>query len=58
MKNPVFEKAFQVFLKLPDGSEHEIPGIIAVARSHDLPRGSLDMSVIKISVSDEAVRFE
>jgi len=58
LKTPIFEQAFHVFLKLPDGSEHEIPGVHAIKRDKKISYELYQQYTVEFVVNDQAVRFE
>lgn len=57
-KNPLVEKAFKVYLRLPDGSDHEIHGVTMIKRDATISYELYTQYTVEFVVDDQAVRYE
>jgi hypothetical protein len=54
----IMDKAFNVYLVLPDGNEHEIQGVSAVKRDKVLNYELYHQYTVELVIDDQAVKFE
>ena len=54
----IMDKAFNVYLVLPDGTEHEIQGVSAVKRDKVLSYELYHQYTVELVIDDQAVKFE